>query len=112
MNYNLTGDRHWEDVMVEESVIKDGVAPLFSKERGNQYYQIWGAAAYLTCPQERHYPEYYENLVESVNRQADENNVDHQLNRPSRRTANDPRWQTSENLPSALFISSEPAIKV
>ena len=75
--YNLTGDRQWEDVMVEESVIKDGVAPLFSKERGNQYYQIWGAAAYLTCPQERHYPEYYENLVGSVNRQADENNVDH-----------------------------------
>ena len=101
--YNLTGDRQWEDVMVEESVIKDGVAPLFSKERGNQYYQIWGAAAYLTCPQERHYPEYYENLVESVNRQADENNVAHQLNRPSRRTANDPRWQTSQNLQMVLL---------
>ena len=101
--YNLTGDRQWEDVMVEESVIKDGVAPLFSKERGNQYYQIWGAAAYLTCPQERHYPEYYENLVGSVNRQADENNVAHQLNRPSRRTANDPRWQTSQNLQMVLL---------
>ena len=100
--YNLTGDRQWEDIMVAESVVKDGVAPLFSKGR-EQYYQIWGAAAYLTCPQERHYPEYYADLVESVNRQADENNVCHMATRPSRRTANDPRWQTSENLQMVLF---------
>ena len=101
--YNLTGDIQWEDVMVEESVVKDGVAPLFSKERHNNYYQIWGAAAYLTCPQERHYPEYYDNLVKSVNKQADENNVCHMATRPSRRTANDPRWQTSENLQMVLL---------
>lgn len=100
--YNLTGDREWEDIMVAESVVKDGVAPLFSKGR-EQYYQIWGAAAYLTCPQERHYPEYYADLVESVNRQADENNVCHMATRPSRRTANDPRWQTSENLQMVLL---------
>ncbi|MBQ8808828.1 MAG: glycoside hydrolase family 9 protein [Bacteroidales bacterium] len=100
--YNLTGDREWEDIMVAESVAKDGVAPLFSKGR-EQYYQIWGAAAYLTCPQERHYPEYYADLVESVNRQADENNVCHMTTRPSRRTANDPRWQTSENLQMVLL---------
>ena len=101
--YNLTGDREWEDIMVEESVIRDGVAPLFAKGRGNQYYQIWGAAAYLVCPQERHYPEYYDTLVKSVNKQADENNVSHMARRPSRRTANDPRWQTSENLQMVLL---------
>ena len=101
--YNLTGDRQWEDIMVEESVAKDGVAPLFSKERRNNYYQIWGAAAYLACPQERHYPEYYDNLVKSVNKQADENNVCHMEARPSRRTANDPRWQTSENLQMVIL---------
>lgn len=101
--YNLTGDRKWEDIMVEESVVKDGTAPLFAKGRGNQYYQIWGAAAYLTCPQERHYPEYYANLKASVNAQADENNVNHMNTRPSRRTANDPRWQTSENLQMVLL---------
>ena len=100
--YNLTGDRQWEDIMVAESVVKAGVAPLFSKGR-EQYYQIWGAAAYLTCPQERHYQEYYADLVESVNRQADENNVCHMTIRPSRRTANDPRWQTSENLQMVLL---------
>ncbi|MBE6227961.1 MAG: glycosyl hydrolase family 5 [Bacteroidales bacterium] len=101
--YNLTGDTQWEDIMVAESVAKDGVAPLFSKERRNNYYQIWGAAAYLACPQERHYPEYYDNLVKSVNKQADENNVFHMTTRPSRRTANDPRWQTSENLQMVLL---------
>lgn len=101
--YNLTGDREWEDIMVEESVVRNGVAPLFAKERNNQYYQIWGAAAYLVCPQERHYPEYYANLVNSVNKQADENNVNHMTTRPSRRTANDSRWQTSENLQMVLL---------
>jgi len=101
--YNLTGDRQWEDIMVEESVVKNGVAPLFAKERDNQYYQIWGAAAYLTSPQKRHYPEFYDNLKKSVDRQADENNVCHMSRRPSRRTANDPRWQTSENLQMVLL---------
>ena len=101
--YNLTGDREWEDIMVEESVVRNGVAPLFAKERNNQYYQIWGAAAYLVCPQERHYPDFYADLVKSVNKQADENNVNHMVTRPSRRTANDPRWQTSENLQMVLL---------
>ena len=101
--YNLTGDREWEDIMVEESVVRNGVAPLFAKERNNQYYQIWGAAAYLVCPQERHYPDFYADLVKSVNKQADENNVNHIVTRPSRRTANDPRWQTSENLQMVLL---------
>ena len=101
--YNLTGDREWEDIMVEESVVRNGVAPLFAKERNNQYYQIWGAAAYLVCPQERHYPDFYADLVKSVNVQADENNVNHMTTRPSRRTANDSRWQTSENLQMVLL---------
>ena len=101
--YNLTGDREWEDIMVEESVVRNGVAPLFAKERNNQYYQIWGAVAYLVCPQERHYPDFYADLVKSVNVQADENNVNHMTTRPSRRTANDPRWQTSENLQMVLL---------
>ncbi len=96
--YNVTGDRKWEDIMHEESVMKDGPAPVFSKIRGNNYYQIWATAAYLTCPHERHYKELYSNMKSSVNAQADENNVRHMKTRPSRRTANDPRWQVSENL--------------
>ncbi|MBO5808121.1 MAG: glycoside hydrolase family 9 protein [Bacteroidales bacterium] len=85
--YNLTGEREWEDIMVAES----------------QQGQIWGTAAYLICPQERHYPEYYGNLLKSVSKQADESHVCHMETRPSRRTANDPRWQTSENLHMVLL---------
>lgn len=96
--YNVTGDRKWEDIMQEESVLKNGPAPIFSKQRGNAYYQIWATAAYLTCPHERHYPELHAAMKSGVNTQADENNVRHMNTRPSRRTANDPRWQVSENL--------------
>ena len=101
--YNLTGERSWEDVMALESVVKDGKSPVFSKQGRNQFYQIWGTAAYLTCPHERHYPELYSNMKSSVNHQADENNVNHMYARPSRRTANDPRWQTSQNLQMVML---------
>ena len=101
--YNLTGERCWEDAMALESVVKNGESPIFSKERLNQFYQIWGTAAYLTCPHERHYPELYSNMKSSVRHQADENNVNHMHVRPSRRTANDPRWQTSQNLQMVML---------
>lgn len=100
--YNVTGDIKWEKIMADECVVKDGIAPIFQKGR-NAYYQIWGTAAYLTCPHERHYPEIYKNMKESVNAQADENNVNHMKIRPSRRTANDPRWQVSENLQMVML---------
>ena len=101
--YNLTGERVWEDAMALESVVKDGKSPIFSKHGRNQFYQIWGTAAYLTCPHERHYPELYANMKSSVNNQADENNVSHMYARPSRRTSNDPRWQTSQNLQMVML---------
>ena len=101
--YNLTSERCWEDAMALESVVKDGKSPIFSKQGNNQFYQIWGTAAYLTCPHERHYPELYANMKSSVDHQADENNVNHMYARPSRRTANDPRWQTSQNLQMVML---------
>ena len=101
--YNLTAERCWEDVMALESVVKDGKSKIFNKQGRNQFYQIWGTAAYLTCPHERHYPELYANMKSSVNYQADENNVSHMHVRPSRRTANDPRWQTSQNLQMVML---------
>ncbi len=95
--YNVTGDRKWEDIMASESMVKNGSSPIFVKGK-DAYYQIWATAAYLTCPRERHYLDLYENMKASVHTQANENNVNHMKNRPSRRTANDPRWQVSENL--------------
>ncbi|MGI6242411.1 MAG: glycoside hydrolase family 9 protein [Prevotella sp.] len=95
--YNLTGDTTWEKIMVEESMIKDDHSKLF-RDGKKSFYQIWAAAAYITCPQPRHYTKFYNNLLSSINYHADENNVLRAYERPSRRAANDSRWQTSENL--------------
>lgn len=95
--YNVTGDEEWEKIMAEESVVKGADSKIFSKER-NAYYQIWGTAAYLACPRAKHYTELYRNMLKSVNSHADENNVAFIETRPSRRAANDSRWQVSENL--------------
>lgn len=95
--YNLTGEREYEDVFAAESKIKDNQSLLFDKGR-DAFYQIWANAAYLTCPQERHYPALYAQLKASVKSHAQANNLDFVKQRPSRRSANDARWQTSENL--------------
>ena len=96
--YNVTGDREWEDIMAEESMVKGPSSEIFNKGRQGAYYQIWATAAYLACPRERHYPELYANMVSSVDAHAEANNVSLMAQRPSRRAANDARWQTSENL--------------
>ena len=111
--YNLTGDEQWEKVFAEESMVKDAGSQLFSKGKQgffgigvtNQFNpsdipfcQLWSTAAYLTCPQPRHYAELYQNLKASVNAQAESYNIAHMATRPSRRSANDSRWQVSQNL--------------
>ena len=109
--YNVTGEREWEDIMAEESMVKGPASEIFNKGR-QAYYQIWATAAYLTCPQERHYPELYANMVASVDAHADANNVSLMAQRPSRRAANDARWQTSENLQLVMmahYVAKSPA---
>ena len=111
--YNLTGDEQWEKIMAEESMIKNGESLLFNKGRQgffgigvtNQYKesdipfcQLWAAAAYLTCPYPRHFTDLYQNLKASINAQAEAYNISHAAQRPSRRAANDSRWQVSQNL--------------
>ena len=111
--YNVTGDTEWEEIMAEESMVKDQQSQLFSKGKHGffgvgvmheenkklvPFCQYWAAAAYLTCPQERHYGELYENLKSVVAAQAEAYNISHVSERPSRRAANDSRWQTSQNL--------------
>ena len=111
--YNLTGDEQWEKIMAEESMIKNGQSLLFNKGRQgffgigvtNQYResdipfcQLWAAAAYITCPHPRHFADLYQNLKSSINAQAEAYNICHAAERPSRRAANDSRWQVSQNL--------------
>ena len=94
-------------------MIKDAQSPLFSKGRHGffgvgvmheqnkeliPYCQIWAAAAYLTCTHPRHHTALYQNLKTSINAQALEYNIANMAQRPSRRSANDSRWQVSQNL--------------
>lgn len=93
--YNVTGDRYWEDEMAATTMAAAQGDDIWRFDDG---CQTWAVAAYLHTPRERHYPEIYRNMVDAVNRQADNLHVSKSQARPSRRTANDPRWQTSENL--------------
>lgn len=101
--YNLTGDTKWEDAMVRSSLSAEPGSYIWSRDGG---MQTWATAAYLHTPQERHYPQVYHNMVEAVNRQADQLHLDKWPTRPSRRTTNDNRWQTSENLQILMLAHS------
>lgn len=106
--YNLTADTRWEDEMAATSLSVNPDSHIWSQRDG---IQTWGAAAYLHTPHERHYPDLHKNMVSAVNRQADELHLNKSGIRPSRRTTNDPRWQTSENLQLLLLahsIASDP----
>lgn len=103
--YNLTGDKSWEDIMYSESMVKDNHSLIDYKMK---WYQIWGTAAYLITPFERHYPEFYANMKQSIRNQAIEHNVRHMDLRPSRRSSNNNYWQTPHNLQLVIlahFIS-------
>lgn len=95
--YNLTGDRQWEEILAAESVMISPESPIEIKGRTG-YCQLWGTAAYLTCPRERHNPDLYEKMVAAVFFHAERDFRLRRDLRPSRRSADDPRWVTSENL--------------
>jgi hypothetical protein len=78
------------------------------------WYQIWGTAAYLFTPRQKHYPGLYENMKLSVRNQAIEHNVRHMNLRPSRRSSNNNYWQTPHNLQLVILahaISDDKAEK-
>ena len=124
--YNLTGEQEWETAFAEESMITSPQSPLFSKGRQGffgigvtnrfgasdvPFCQLWAAAAYLTCPQPRHHATLYDNLRSSIIAQAENYNISHMTERPSRRSANDSRWQVSQNLQLVMmahYMADEP----
>ncbi len=112
--YNVTGDVAWETIMIEGSVIKDDHTPLFKRGWNDGYYQLWAAAAYLTCPYERHDVQFYQNLQSSVKAHAESYNIQYASQRPSRRAANDNRWQVSQNLQLVMlahYIATDKTVR-
>ena len=102
--YNVTGERAWEDILATESAVTGPDAPVIKTGRGGAYYQLWGTAAYLMCPHERHYPELYGNMLAAVQAQALADHLERWVERPSRRAASDARWQTNENLQLLMLL--------
>lgn len=90
--YNLTGERAWEDAFAA-----DAVTPILNRGRSG-WCQLWALAAYLICPHERHHDALYRQLLSSLQEECDSRHLFPAKLRPSRRGADDRRWQTSENL--------------
>lgn len=106
--YNLTGLPEWEEAYAAEVAV-----PVLNQSFfGESWCQIWALAAYMTCPHERHFEELYRQQLSSLQEQVDAIHLQPSRERPSRRSTNDGRWQTSENLQLALlahFVSGEGA---
>ena len=99
--YNLTGDQQWEKIFAEEA---------YELSIAN----TWIAAAYLTCPQQRHFADRYQQILASVDKLAESYNIVNMSQRPSRRSANDRRWQVSQNLQLVMlahYIAKDKARK-
>ena len=99
--YNLTGDQQWEKIFAEEA---------YELSIAN----TWTAAAYLTCPQTRHFAERYQQILASVDKLAESYNIVNMSQRPSRRSANDRRFQVSQNLQLVMlahYIAKDKARK-
>ena len=99
--YNLTGDQQWEKIFAEEA---------YELSIAN----TWIAAASLTCPQTRHFADRYQQILASVDKLAESYNIANMSQRPSRRSANDRRWQVSQNLQLVMlahYIAKDKARK-
>ena len=99
--YNLTGDEQWEKLFAEEA---------YELSIAN----TWTAAAYLTCPQPRHFADRYQQILASVDKLSKSYNIVNMAQRPSRRSANDRRWQVSQNLQLVMlahYIAKDKARK-
>ena len=108
--YNLTGDKAWEDMAAAEVSF-----PLVQGAWTNAHCQYWAAVAYVICPWERHYPNWYNGIRADVETQAEEQHLAPSRERPSRRSASDNRWITNENLQLVIlahYLCQDPARRV
>jgi hypothetical protein len=104
--YNVTGERTYEDVIAQESVVKGPTSELDNK---NHHCQYWPTAAYLMCAkynwQPIHYPELLANMKASVIHEAMQKNVSGTENWPSRRSSDNAYgwFQATEQVDAACI---------
>jgi len=80
--FNLTGDKKFEEVIKQESMVDSDTAQINKRDHWNQ---IWAVAAYHKTPHKRGYPELYENMKKSIIFQAKKMEADWTKKRASRR---------------------------
>jgi len=99
--YNVTGERRYEDVMAELSVVAQAGADIDAKDR---HCQIWSTATYLMCAKfgwrPIHHPDLAARMRETVVREATAKNVEPTRRRPSRRSSSEAYgwWQTRQDV--------------
>lgn len=86
--YRLTGERAYEDVIAEESVVKSSVQTLDSSEK---YCQYWGTAAYLDTEKRKlrtiRFPALVERMKDAAIKNANEKCLSGFRKWPSRRSS-------------------------
>lgn len=88
--YNVTGDRKYEDVMAQESVITTPTSP---SEEVDKHNQLWGNAAYLMCAKFKwrpiHHPDLLKNMERAIIAESMKKHVEPSESRPSRRSSDE-----------------------
>lgn len=95
--YNISGYKHYEDILKNESMIS---APNSTIHQRNSHNQLWGVAAYLLTKQPVHYPDLFENMKSAIIAEAKSHEADFVSKRPSRRgyATEQSHWQTSQDM--------------
>jgi len=109
--YAVTGDREWEDALVADSVVREGIDEI---EKTHEWDQSWATAAYLFTSRKRHYMEVAEKMYTALRRQALADNVRLMDERPSRRSSDHNYFQTTQDLQLVLMahaLEEDPAMR-
>lgn len=110
--FNLTGEQAYEDAVHELSLVMTDTADVNQKGAD----QLWATAAYLLSPRKSRFPDLRERMRRAVLHNAQEKEVAHSAQRPSRRSTNEEEgyFYTAQNVQRTLLahrISTDPAEK-
>ena len=103
--YNLTGDKVYENTVMELSVVTDNKSPLILHGAGEYLNQVYATAAYLMTGREINYPDLHANMKASLLYDARQSEAGYATVRPSRRSTAEQlaNWQTMHNVHRSIF---------
>lgn len=99
--FNVTGDRKWEQALAADAAI---TFPTNEVIKENAWDLTWTIAAYLSTPHRRGNEDLARQMAAAVRAEAQAKHFGPAASRPSRRTARDLWWQTSQNLHAVILL--------